>query len=78
MSESVELAVQQQFSQQSCLSESSCLASRVSHEYSGEFPEGVTKGIKEHQGESMNQGGPFLGSSVKKEKISNLSLLCIE
>ena len=39
--ESVYSTIQQQTTQQSSLLESSCLASRVSHEYSGRFPEEV-------------------------------------
>ena len=41
--ESVDSAIQQQTSQQSSLFKSSCLASGVSHEHSGRFPEEVAK-----------------------------------
>ena len=47
--ESVGSAIQQQALQQSCISETSCLASGVNHEYSGRFSEEVAKRIKEPQ-----------------------------
>ena len=57
--ESVDSTIQQQISQQSSLFESSCLASRVSHEHSGRFPEEVAKQLRSlrgtPQGESVNQ-----------------------
>ena len=57
--ESVDSTIQQQTSQLSNLLESSCLASRVSHEYSGRFPQEVVKQLRSlrgtPQGESVNQ-----------------------
>ena len=57
--ESADSTIQQQTSQQSSLLESSCLASGVSHEYSGRFPEEVMKQLRSlrstPQGESVNQ-----------------------
>ena len=52
MGESVDSTIQQQISQQSSLLESSGLASGVSHEDYGRFPEEVVK-----QWESTPQGG---------------------
>ena len=57
--ESVDSTIQQQTSQQFSLFESSCLASGVSYEHSGRFPEEVAKQIRSlrstPQGESVNQ-----------------------
>ena len=59
LGESVDSTIQQQTSQQSSLFESSCLASGVSHEYSGRSPEEVVKQLRSlrgtPQGESVNQ-----------------------
>ena len=53
--ESVDSTFQQQTSQQPDLSESSCLASGVSHEYSERFSEEVVKRIKEPQRHSSRR-----------------------
>ena len=57
--ESVDSTIQQQTSQESSLLESACLASGVSHEYSGRFPEEVVKQLRRLRGtpqeESVNQ-----------------------
>ena len=53
--ESVDSNIQQQTSQQSSLPESSCLASGVSHEYSGRFSEEVAECIKEPQRHSSRR-----------------------
>ena len=42
--ELVDSVIQQQVSQQPCISESSCRASRVSHEHSGRFSDDVNEG----------------------------------
>ena len=55
MGESVDSTIQQQTSQQASLLESSCLASGVSHEYSGKFTEEVVNQIKEPYGYSSRR-----------------------
>ena len=59
VSESVGSTIQQQTSQQSSLLESSCLASGVSHEDSGRFPEEVVEQLRRlrgnPRGESVNR-----------------------
>ena len=46
------------------------MAFEVNHEYSKRFSEEVAKQLRSlkgtPQGESMNQGGPYLGSGVKR------------
>ena len=68
----VDSTIQLQTSQQSSLLESSCMAFGVNHEHSKRFSEEVAKQLKSlrgtPQGESMNQGGPYLGSGVKRAR----------
>ena len=70
--ESIDSTFQQQTSQQSSFPESSCLASGVSHEHSGRSQRRWRSELRSlrgtAQGESMNQGGPFLGSGVKRAR----------
>ena len=72
MGESVDSTIQQQTSQQSSLFESSCMAFGVNHGHSRRFSEEVANQLRSLRGtpqrESMNQGGPYLGSSVKRAR----------
>ena len=77
--ESVDSTIQQQTLQQSSLLESSCMAFGVNHEHSKGFSEEVAKQLRSlrstPQGESMNQGGPYLGSGVKRARCGKFPLL---